>query len=240
MILFSSPSKYVGESLTALLGLQTSQLGNWSLPSWKGHGPEDAVLWPAQISHQESVFYFRGFLCGSSVQCINISITTETPWVSCNKRPFLTTLLLKPKPRSRHKTQKPWPSCFVALKQAIHFTGLCKDPILVPSRALVKAAEVGWHGGEWQCLSRAARVGGKPHTQTFPACCTATTNRNIFAVFPNRFSCSIKLYRSSVGWSVLRAGGLTEFTAAVATWPARLAACSAFSHFAGFQFTLQT
>lgn len=49
----------------------------------KGTRPEDVVLWPDQISCQESVSDSRGALCGSTVQCIKI-VTTEIPWGFCS------------------------------------------------------------------------------------------------------------------------------------------------------------
>lgn len=88
-----------------------------SFPAWEGHGPEDAVLWSAQISCQEIWFDFRGVPCGSSTQCINISITTETPWVSCNNHSFLTSLLLNPKPHQGTKHRSPGPAVLLPLSK---------------------------------------------------------------------------------------------------------------------------
>lgn len=116
-------------------------------------------MWSDQICSQVSVFDFRGVLCGSSVQCISINITTETPRVSCSNHTFFNCPFTETKTTPRHKTQKPWPSCFAALKQAVHFSVLCKDLALIPSRAFVRAAVVGWHRGGWQCPSRSAHVG---------------------------------------------------------------------------------
>lgn len=130
------------------------------------------VLWPAQICCQESGFVFRGVHCGSSVQCINISITTETPWVSCNNHTFSTTLLLKPKPLQGTKHKSPGP--------AVHFAVLCEDPALIPSKAFVKTAVAGWHRSGWQGLSWSARVAGMSHVQTFPDRRTTATNKKHF------------------------------------------------------------
>lgn len=105
----------------------------------------------------------------------------------------------KAKTTPRHKTQKPWLGCFAPLKQAVHFAVLCEDPALILSRPFVKAVVVGWHRGGWQCLSQSAHIGGMSPANN--------TNKNkqkaYFAVFPNMFSCCIKLYWSSVHLLVL-------------------------------------
>lgn len=49
---------------------------------WKGPGPEDVVLWPEQISCQESVADSGAALCGSSVECRETRVTPEPLWVS--------------------------------------------------------------------------------------------------------------------------------------------------------------